>query len=121
MKLKNNILILLAVIAVIAAGCAKEIQFGQEISGREIAKIGDILSSPEKYEGKIVKVQGKIIRECPTGCWFNLKDETGVIYVDIMPSGFAIPQKTGKQATVEGKVTLKDRRLMIIGKGVEIK
>jgi len=114
-------LILIIGILMSCMSCGKKEKFGEAISEQKSTEIGDIFTHPKDYEGKTVKVEGKIVEECPSGCWFNLKDETGVIYIDIMPSGFAIPQKVGRQATVEGKVITKEGKLMIIGKGVEIK
>lgn len=94
--------------------------YGEAMSGLSITKISDILARPGEYDGKAVALRGKIVQECPTGCWFNLEDQTGVIYVDIKPSGFAIPQYTGKEVTVEGTVTVRGQRVMILGKGVKI-
>lgn len=122
MRKRNNVVSLSVLfVLVMAVGCGKKEKFGENISKGEITKIGNILIYPKNYEGKIIRVEGEIMEVCPSGCWFNLKDETGVIYIDIMPSGFAIPQKVGRQATVEGKVITKEGKLMIIGKGVEIK
>jgi len=105
------------------SGCGKKEagNYGQEISNRSATRVGAILTEPSNFDGKTVTVEGKIIRECPTGCWFEVKDEAGIIYVDINPSGFAIPQKVGKGVTVEGKVLLRNNQPMIVGTGVEIK
>lgn len=118
--IKRNIILLLAFI-VIMTGCAGNEQFGEKISGQEITEVGDILSAPAGYENETVRIQGKIVQECPSGCWLNLKDKTGIIYVDIAPYGLAIPQRVGQKATVEGKVVIKERGPIIIGKGMEIK
>jgi len=106
---------------IVIAGCSRVEQYGNPISDREITKINSIFSNTKNYEGKTVKVEGRILSECPTGCWVNLKDETNVIYVDFNPSGIAIPQKVGSRITVEGKVVSKPGRTTIIGKGVELK
>ena len=55
-----------------------------------------------------------------SGCWFILNDGTASIYVDILPSNFVIPQKSGEDAKVYGEVTLKNGDPMIIGKMVKI-
>jgi len=105
------------------SGCGKKEadKYGQEISNHTITKIEAILKTPGDFDGKTVTVQGKIIRECPTGCWFDVQGAGGAIHVDIKPSGFAIPQKVGKEVIVEGNVSLRDGQLTLIGKGVEIK
>ena len=85
----------------------------------KILKIGDILESPESYGGQAVIVEGKIVSECPSGCWFTLNDGTGTIYVDLAPSNLVIPQKRGAFATVYGQVIRKGSDTYLIGTKVE--
>lgn len=86
----------------------------------EEVKISEILENETAYHGKMVVVDGKIELECGAGCWFILNDGTGSIYVDILPNNFAIPQKSGEDASVYGEVTLKNGDPQIIGKTVLI-
>ncbi len=72
------------------------------------------------YDGKDVVIQGKIEIECASGCWFILNDESASLYVNILPSNFVIPQKSGSNAKVYGKVTTKNGDPTMIGKIVEI-
>ena len=120
---KILLIALLSGIVLAVAGCGKKgpEQHGQQISNRTSTRVNAILKEPGNFDGKTVTIQGNIIRECPTGCWLEVKDQAGIIYVDLKPSGFAIPQKTGKTATVEGKVKVRDNQPIIIGTGVEIK
>jgi hypothetical protein len=104
-----------------SCGKKKPEQYGQQISNHNTAQVSAILKEPKTFSGKTVTIEGKIIRECPTGCWFDIKNQAAVIHVDIKPSGFAIPQKVGKEVIVEGNVSLRDGQLTLIGKGVEIK
>ncbi len=87
--------------------------------GPKIIGIEDILAKPDVYIGQAVVVKGKIISECGSGCWFTLNDGTGIIYVDLKPNNFVIPQKRGATATVYGDVFLKSGDTYIIGKKVE--
>lgn len=64
--------------------------------------IGDIVKDPATYEGKEIVVQGKIANECGSGCWFMLDDGTGLLYVDLAPNNFAIPQLQGSTVIVKG-------------------
>lgn len=110
--------------SLIATGCSskkEDAQFGEISSNLQVTSIGDILSRPQEYRDKDVAIEGKIVQECPTGCWFNLQDASGIIYVDIKPSGFAIPQYTGKEVRVEGKVALRGPQVMVVGKGVGLR
>jgi uncharacterized protein YdeI (BOF family) len=90
-----------------------------ELSG-EIVKIQDIIKNETAYEGENVVLEGKIETECPSGCWFILNDGSASLYVDILPSNFVIPQKSGQDARVYGEVTVKDGDPMLIGKIVKI-
>jgi len=107
--------------ALISSGCGGVETYGERISNRNITPIKDIVSHPEQYVGKTVTVKGKINLECDTGCWFNLKEGAAVIYTDIEPNGFAIPQKVGRTAVVEGTVSMEKERLTLTGKAVEIR
>ncbi|MFA4861287.1 hypothetical protein [Methanoregula sp.] len=68
------------------------------------ATVGEIVKNPTAYEGKEVLVKGKITNECGSGCWFMLDDGTGLIYVDLAPAGFAIPQLQGSTIIVKGVI-----------------
>jgi uncharacterized protein YdeI (BOF family) len=96
-----------------------EITQATEEESPKIQKIGDILGEPKSYEGQAVIVEGKIISECPAGCWFTLDDGTGTIYVDLSPSNLVIPQKRGAFATVYGEVVKKGSDTYLIGTKVE--
>ena len=120
--IKSIIVIPLVVVGIMfLASCGQKANYGQEISNYATTPIGDILKDQGSFEGKIVTIQGVIDTECPTGCWFNLKDDTGLIYVDLGPFGFAIPQIVGRRVTVEGKVKINERTAMLMGRGVELK
>lgn len=113
-----NALCLLA-LALLVFSCAQAKDEPAELSGEE-AKIIDIIQDAASYDGQMVVVEGTIETECPSGCWFIVNDDTGSIYVDILPSNFVIPQKKGEEAKVYGQVVIKDGDPMIIGKMVKI-
>ena len=119
----KKFVIFAAILAVIAAaaGCGRPETYGQQISNRNITPVKDILMHPKDYNGKTVTVKGKITLECDTGCWFYIGDGGAVIYADLSPSGFAISQKVGRNATVEGKISFESGKLVLTAKGVEIR
>jgi hypothetical protein len=82
-------------------------------------RIGDILQDPKVFDGKTVVVEGKISRECPSGCWFTLKDGNAEIYIDLNPSGMVIPQKTGAYARVTAKVINEGGDVYLVGNKVD--
>lgn len=84
-----------------------------------IVKIATIMESATGYSGKDVILEGKIVNECGAGCWFNLQDDTGIIYVDLAPNNLYIPQKVGSKARVYGVVAERNGVVYIIGNKVE--
>jgi uncharacterized protein YdeI (BOF family) len=119
-----GLFLVILVIVVSMAGCSgnsnkNSEKYGVDITEREVTNIKNILANPDEYLDQTVRLEGKIVRECPSGCWFFLEDETGTIYVDINPSGLSIPPKVGKKVVVEGVPTNRNGRISIIGKGVE--
>ncbi|MBN2377495.1 MAG: DUF4920 domain-containing protein [Sedimentisphaerales bacterium] len=115
------VLTLSMILTLSSCGKKKPEQYGQQIGNRDSTQIKAVLKEPETFSGKTVTIEGKIVSECNTGCWFDVQGPGGVIHVDIKPSGFAIPQKVGKEVMVEGNVSLRDGQLTLIGKGVEMK
>lgn len=110
------ILIALAALAVQAVEAAER---PAELKG-EIVKLQDIITNESAYDGNNVLIEGKIDMECASGCWFILNDGSASLYVDILPSNFVIPQKSGSDASVYGKITTKNGDPTMIGKIVEI-
>jgi uncharacterized protein YdeI (BOF family) len=84
-----------------------------------VVRIGDILKQPKQYEGKPVTVQGKIVNECGSGCWFTLKDDTGTIYIDLAPNNMVIPQKRGSTAKVNAVVEIDGKDVFLVGSKVD--
>ncbi|MDP2945722.1 MAG: hypothetical protein Q8N86_05195 [Atribacterota bacterium] len=119
-----GLFLVIFVIVVSMVGCSgnssnNSEKYGVDITEKGVASVKDILTNSDKYLDQTVRLEGKIVRECPSGCWFFLEDETGTIYVDINPSGLSIPPKVGKKVVVEGVPTNRNGRVSIIGKGVE--
>jgi hypothetical protein len=121
----NNVLLVLSLLTLVITlpGCGRKEakKYGQPISDYSLTPIDSILKDPQSFEDKTVTVQGKIITECPAGGWFDLADRATVIYVDLHPMGFAIPQRVGKIAIAQGKVLIRDNKPVIVGTGVEVK
>jgi hypothetical protein len=122
MKNIASILLIILTLSLFILGCTSGTGiYGQEITEEKTTLIGDILGKAEQFAGKTVKVEGKIVEECPTGCWFMLKDDTGVIFVNLGFSSFAIPQAIGHRAIAQGVVKKEGMRIEVVGKGVELK
>jgi uncharacterized protein YdeI (BOF family) len=119
--MKKVILSLILMIAVSGCGKTGDESYGQPIANRQTTELKEIVSDADAFKDKQVTLEGKIVRQCPTGCWFDIQQGTAVVHVDINPSGFAIPQKPNKTVLVEGTVTMEDGQIEVIGTGVEIK
>ena len=67
-----------------------------------------------------VTVDGVMIEKCPVaGCWFRLRDGTGVIKVDTKSAGFVVvdvPLKS--RVTVAGRVLVEGDEIVIEATGV---
>jgi len=117
--------IVLLTITIFISTCAKKTGYGQKTTTTTTTtattqvKVKDILS--KAYTGKDVSFEGKITLECGSGCWFNLEDGTGKVYVDLLPSNFAIPQWVGKSVVVNGKVIEEEGEVKVIAKSVTLK
>ena len=109
-------------IGFILYGCAKKPGiYGSQLSQTKATSVVEILKQPNQLVGKVVRVEGKIVQECPAGGWFMLKDNTGVIFVNLHPTEIAIPQVVGSNVVAEGKVKKENNQVSIIGEGVELK
>ena len=120
-RTKNKILLSALIGLLFVTGCKKPQNYGSKIAGDNTVTVEKLLTSPTDYAGKTVSIEGKIVSECPSGCWFDVQQDTAKIYVDVNPSGIAIPQKVGSDVKVEGTVKYEDNKVSIIGTGVEIK
>lgn len=127
-KTKNirliGVLLIILLVILGVSGCsgnssANSERYGVNITEKKVVSVKDIYSNPNEYLNQTIRLEGEIVRECSSGCWFFLEDKTGTIYVDINPSGLSIPPKVGKRVVVEGVPENKNGRISIVGKGVE--
>jgi uncharacterized protein YdeI (BOF family) len=127
-KTKNirliGVLLIILLVILGVSGCSgnssdNSERYGVNITEKKVVSVKDIYSNPNEYLNQTIRLEGEIVRECSSGCWFFLEDKTGTIYVDINPSGLSIPPKVGKKVVVEGVPENKNGRISIVGKGVE--
>ena len=87
---------------------AKEDKLGKEISLKNKTEISKIIKSTEKFEGKQVLVEGKILNVCQdAGCWIEIagKNKNEKIRVKVNDGEIVFPKESkGKTAVVEGVV-----------------
>ena len=122
------VVFLVVIFGLFVSGCSQGIEkFGDTISDSEPkTAIGSILFNPQKYSGKDVVLDGKIVSECPTGGFIYVQDTSGgTIYVEMHSAPFApIPQRTGKAVQIKGTVYLSGgaaKETKLLGKGLVIR
>jgi uncharacterized protein YdeI (BOF family) len=106
----------------IVAGCGQKTGlYGKPLTETKATSVSELFKNPDNFAGKTVRVEGKIVQECPAGGWFMLKDNTGVIFVDLHPSQIAIPQAVNHSIAAQGKVKKESGQVSVIGEGVDLK
>lgn len=95
--------------------------YGNAISDSQVLTIKTLEAKNSDYSGKTVKVEGEIVKLCPSGCWFNLDDGTGVIHVSLNPESFVMPQDSlNSKVLVEGTFDYEDDYASIYAAGVKV-
>lgn len=124
MKKTAFILALISGVSVlfIVSGCAQKSGiYGNPLTETKTTAVAELFKESDKFAGRTVRLEGKIIQECPSGGWFMLKDNTGVVLVDLHPSEIAIPQAVNHRVAAQGKVKKEYSQVSVIGEGVELK
>jgi hypothetical protein len=85
---------------------------GAPLSGKsEKVSLAKVLKSPEKFAGKMVRVEGVIVRSCKMeGCWMELAPDANAksVRVKMKDHSFFIPlDSAGASAKAEGVFTVK--------------
>lgn len=80
-----------------------------------------IASLNEAMVGKTVAVRGEITQQCPSsGCWFQVKDGTGELFVDLNSTDVRIKERrVGQDAEVSGKLVKRGGELQLEAERVE--
>jgi len=114
-------IVMLLLTAILLVGCGRRAEtYGEAVPGVEPTSVRQLLAAPGDYTSTPVVVEGRITRECPTGCWFDLDAGGAPLYVELNDSGLAIPQRVGKTVRVVGSVVAKGGQIKLSGQGVEI-
>lgn len=89
--------------------------------GIPAATVDDLVANPEAALGHDLRITGRITRQCPeTGHWFFLNSDTGAeIKIEMTGDASWLPQRIGKDATVEGRLIRFGDGWEFVGKAVE--
>jgi len=103
--LKKILLPILFFVTIINIKAADE-KYGNEITLKEKTPLSAVLIHPDKYEGKTILVEGKIVDVCAEkGCWINIAGgkENEKIKVKVEDGVIVFPQDSkGKTVLVQG-------------------
>ena len=89
-----------------------KIKRGKAIGDSKKVSLKKVLKNPEKYAGKMVRVEGYVVRSCKMeGCWAEIgqkKDSAKTVRVKMKDHAFFIPLKSaGYSVLTEGVFSLK--------------
>ena len=101
-------LMLLAALMLSYPLSAAEQKLGKPIDVKETTSIKAIQSSPDKYLGKTVKIEGEITQVCQmAGCWMMVRDSSSSepIMVKVDDGVIVFPKDgAGRKAVVQGQL-----------------
>lgn len=85
--------------------------FGAEMDeAREVTPLADIVASPDRFAGQVVKTEGEIAAVCQSrGCWMEIRTDANSPGVRVPMAGhsFFLPRDlAGARATIEGTVQI---------------
>jgi uncharacterized protein YdeI (BOF family) len=106
----------IAATVVLCGGCAAPTtKLGQEPSG-----MGVQTTVRDARPSQTVSLSGVMVEKCPTsGCWFRVRDETGIIRVDTRAAGFVVTNvPLQSQITVAGKVVKRGDEKSVLASGL---
>ena len=66
------------VLAAFSVSASTTTSYGERLSGVAVVRIAELVSSPEKYLGEKVRVEGLVEDICPMkGCWIDILESQG--------------------------------------------
>jgi len=115
------IILLIAVGSYILVATGKAQHFGPAFTLAKVTPLAQAVKEADRIASGPLRVQGKIVRQCPSaGCWFFLEDTGGIqLRVDLGHMGIKFPQRVGRTATVEGRLVKSGSTLELVGDNVE--
>ncbi len=87
---------------------AEELKLGKPVVLTSSTPIKDILSQPDKYLGKDIRIEGEIVEVCQNmGCWINVKDASTnqTIQIKVNDGEIVFPKDgAGRTVIAQGKL-----------------
>ena len=68
--------VVILVLAAFSASASTTTSYGEALRGVSVVRIAELVSSPEKYLGETVRVEGLVEDICPMkGCWIDILED----------------------------------------------
>jgi len=102
---------LTAALATAAVALAGTDVYGEGVNLETTTPIADIVADPDAWNGKTVKVEGKVDGVCARkGCWIELANESGdCVRIKVQDDVIVFPQEAvGRFAVAQGTVEVED-------------
>jgi len=125
--LKKNVVNLACVFFACAAlsfmGCGgseKGLRLGEKVPENVlVVKLADVLAAPADYNGQKIVLEGIVLTQCPSLCFFNYQE--GPQNVTFYPKGFELPKlELGKSVTVYAEVIKGEGQVVFSLLGLEM-
>ena len=99
--------ILLMTLLLALPGWAAEMNLGKPIDVKKTTSIRELLTNPDQYLGKDVKIEGEITAVCQNmACWINVRDSSTAetITVKVNDGEIVFPKDgTGRKVVTQGR------------------
>ena len=99
------------------------IGYGEAISDQDAIAASKVLSSPDEYLGKTVKVEGEVSEVCKSmGCWLTFQHEGQELTVNMKDHAFSVDKGSkGYWCEAEGEVVKQGELLSLTAHAVRMK
>ena len=106
-----------------AMGCGgqeKGLRLGEQVPvNLSVVKLADVLAAPAGYHGQKIVLEGSVLTQCPSLCFFNFQD--GPKNVTVYPKGFKLPKlERGKPVTIYVEVIKGEGQIVFSLLGLEM-
>jgi len=106
---KSSLTAFVLVAGLLLSVSASAADYGKALSAAQPVKLSELIASPDKYVGKVVKVEGLVTDVCAKrGCWMMIAGdkEFQTIRIKVDDGVIVFPMEAkGKKAVAEGTFT----------------
>jgi len=100
--------IVVCALVAVATPAGEGEKYGEGLTGKEVVAIAELMTDPDAYVGKTIRVEGKITDVCPRmGCWIQISESENASIKFKVKDGVIVfkPEIKGKVVIAEGVFT----------------